>query len=200
VVALAALVLLTVAGPAAGAGAPESGSSLSATAADAADATVDVATTGELSLAAMDGAAAETTLAVQADGSAYVGGADSLSTDLTSSSSGCRTARAWIGLKNILGMYLWKYFQKLGWCWKGGSVTSATPRCEGTWAEVYAPVWDFKGHIGCQYGGGVGQSFVRRWRQGKFQLCTTICIQTKTPWVNVRGTGTGLFYWSTGGV
>jgi hypothetical protein len=110
--------------------------------------------------------------------------------------TGCRTKVAWIGLKNIVGTVLWKYFQKLGWCWKNGKVTSATPRCRGTWAEIYFPLWDFKGHIECESSGGVGQSFVRRWRQGKFQLCAAYCVQTRTPWVNVRGSGTGVFSWS----
>jgi hypothetical protein len=112
--------------------------------------------------------------------------------------TGCRTKVAWIGAKNIIGTYLWKYFQKLGWCWNRRSVTSATPRCRGTWAEVYFPLWDFKSHVECDSSGGVGQSFVRRWRQGKFQLCAAYCVQTKTPWVNVRGTGTGGFSWSAG--
>jgi hypothetical protein len=110
--------------------------------------------------------------------------------------TGCRTKVAWIGIKNIFGSFLWKYFQKLGWCWKNGDVTTATPRCRGTWAEVYFPLWDFKGHIGCDSSGGVGQSFVRRWRQGKFQLCAAYCVQTKTPWLNVRGSGTGGFTWA----
>jgi hypothetical protein len=109
---------------------------------------------------------------------------------------GCRTKVAWIGLKNVLGSFLWKYFQKLGWCWKRGAITSATPRCQGTWAEVYFPLWDFKGHLSCDASGGVGQSFVRRWRQGKFQLCAAYCLQTKTPWMNVKGSGTGVFSWS----
>jgi hypothetical protein len=117
---------------------------------------------------------------------------------LSKAAVGCRTKVAWIGLKNMLGTFLWKYFQKLGWCWKRGEVTTATPRCRGTWAEVYFPLWDFKGHIGCDSSGGVGQSFVRRWRQGKFQLCAAWCIQTKTPWVNVRGSGTGVFSASYG--
>ena len=112
--------------------------------------------------------------------------------------TGCRTKVAWIGIKNILGSILWKYFQKLGWCWKNGDVTSATPRCRGTWAEVYFPLWDFKGHIDCDSSGGVGQSFVRRWRQGKFQLCAAYCVQTKTPWVNVRGSATGGFSYGAG--
>jgi hypothetical protein len=111
---------------------------------------------------------------------------------------GCRTKVAWVGIKNVVGSFLWKYFQKLGWCWKKGEITSATPRCRGTWAEVYFPLWDFKGHIGCDSSGGVGQSFVRRWRQGKFQLCAAWCIQTKTPWLNVRGSGTGVFSASWG--
>jgi hypothetical protein len=106
---------------------------------------------------------------------------------------GCRTKVAWVGIKNVFGTFLWKYFQKLGWCWKNGEITSATPRCRGTWAEVYFPLWDFKGHIDCDSSGGVGQSFVRRWRQGKFQLCAAWCVQTKTPWLNVRGSGTGGF-------
>lgn len=112
---------------------------------------------------------------------------------LSKAGTGCRTKVAWIGVKNAFGSFLWKYFQKLGWCWKNGEVTAATPRCRGTWAEVYFPLWDFKGHIECDSSGGVGQSFVRRWRQGKFQLCAAYCVQTKTPWVNVRGTGTGVF-------
>ena len=130
------------------------------------------------------------------DGQSLASGVKDVSFNGSASTSGCRTKVAWIGLKNIFGSFLWKYFQKLGWCWNRGQVTSATPRCRGTWSEVYFPLWDFKGHIGCDYGGGVGQSFVRRWRQGKFQLCAAYCVQTKTPWVNVRGTGSGGFSWS----
>lgn len=117
---------------------------------------------------------------------------------ILSKAGGCRTKVAWVGIKNIVGSFLWKYFQRLGWCWKNGEVTSATPRCRGTWAEVYFPLWDFKGHIGCDSSGGVGQSFVRRWRQGKFQLCAAYCFQTKTPWLNVRGSGTGGFTYGYG--
>jgi hypothetical protein len=117
---------------------------------------------------------------------------------LSKPGAGCRTKVVWIGIKNVLGSMLWKYFQKLGWCWRNGDVTTATPRCRGTWAEIYFPLWDFKGHIGCDSSGGVGQAFVRRWRQGKFQLCAAYCVQTKTPWVNVRGSGTGVFSWATG--
>jgi hypothetical protein len=112
---------------------------------------------------------------------------------ILSKALGCRTKVAWVGIKNVFGTFLWKYFQKLGWCWKKGEITSATPRCRGTWAEVYFPLWDFKGHIDCDSSGGLGQSFVRRWRQGKFQLCAAWCVQTKTPWLNVRGSGTGVF-------
>jgi hypothetical protein len=116
------------------------------------------------------------------------------------SASGCRTARAWVGMKNVLGNLLWKMTQKLSWCWRSGRVTSATRRCRGTSVDVYFPLWDFKEYIGCDYGGGVGKRAVRRWRQGKFQLCITFCVQTKTPWVNVRGTGRGLFHYSYGGI
>lgn len=129
------------------------------------------------------------------EGHGMASGVKDVSFTGSASASGCRTKVTWIGLKNIWGSFVWKYFQKLGWCWKRGNVTSATPRCRGTWAEVYFPLWDFKGHIDCDSSGGVGQSFVRRWRQGKFQLCTAYCLQTKTPWINVRGTGSGSFSW-----
>jgi hypothetical protein len=114
--------------------------------------------------------------------------------------SGCRTARAWVGMKNLIGNLLWKMTQKLSWCWRAGHVTSATRRCRGTSVDVYFPLWDFKEYIACDWGGGVGKRSVRRWRQGKFQLCITFCVQTKTPWVNVRGTGQGFFHWNYGGV
>jgi hypothetical protein len=130
------------------------------------------------------------------EGRSFDGGV--IADDVVPKSAGCRTKVAWIGLKNVFGTYLWKYFQKLGWCWKNGEITSATPRCRGTWAEVYFPLWDFNGHIDCDASGGLGQTFVRRWRQGKFRLCTAYCIQTKTPWVNVRGSATGTFNSSYG--
>lgn len=109
----------------------------------------------------------------------------------------CRTVTSKVTSYSLVNTKLWSYRQKLGWCWSRGEIRSATPRCQGTYATVDAPLWDFVGHVECQSSGGVGQSFVRRWRQGKFRACAAWCFQTKLPYVWVRGYADG--GWERGG-
>jgi hypothetical protein len=109
----------------------------------------------------------------------------------------CKTVYSTVAAYSLANLKLWSYRQKLGWCWSHGKVRSATPRCQGTYATVDAPLWNFEGHIECQYGGGVGESYVRRWRQGKFRACAAWCFQTKLPYVWIRGYADGS--WQRGG-
>ncbi len=112
------------------------------------------------------------------------------------SAKGCRSVVSRYVKENVFGYNLWAYHQRLDWCWKNGRITSANPRCTGTTPlGPWYLWWDWKGHIGCWYGGGVGQSFVMRKRQGKWQYCPPKvgCIQTVLPIVWVRGNANGSY-------
>ena len=78
----------------------------------------------------------------------------------------CQRRRTWrtVGTHSCLR----RYWLKVDWCWSGSRVTGIHSR---RWAEIEAPLWDFKGHIGWQAIGGVGTSRAYRWTQGKFPLC-----------------------------
>jgi hypothetical protein len=112
------------------------------------------------------------------------------------SARGCRSVVSRYVKENVFGYNLWAYHQRLDWCWRGGRITSANPRCTGTTPlGPWYLWWDFKGHIACWYGGGVGNTYVMRKRQGKWQYCPPRvgCIQTVLPIVWVRGNGDGTY-------
>jgi hypothetical protein len=110
--------------------------------------------------------------------------------------SGCNTVTAWRGFKLLIGPFAWKYFARIHWCWAKKKITVFD---YARWGEVYVPTWDFKGHIGKEGYGGVGTWYARRWTQGKFQQCAQFCIQTKTPWVELKVFGDGGAKWASGG-
>lgn len=110
----------------------------------------------------------------------------------------CKALTVWRGGKNALGQFLWKYFQKIEWCYNGSYITAKTRL---RWGEVYFPGWEFKGHIGNYESGGVGYWSYRAWTQGKFSLCPLSlgCIQHVYPWIDMTVYANGNYTWTTGG-
>lgn len=99
----------------------------------------------------------------------------------------CRWARVERYYTNALGMKLFSYFQK--------------SKSRTRWGEVYAPFWEFKGHIGSSTSGGVGSWSYRAWTQGSFALCApyVLCAQYKYPWIDMTVYANGGWTWSSGG-
>jgi len=89
------------------------------------------------------------------------------------SANPCRSHRYTVSGKNVFGMTLWKYRQRVFWCWNGATVTYV-------YRERYAvccfPIWDFKGHTDsncssehCGEKRGGSSAYIVT--QGKFEAC-----------------------------
>lgn len=95
-------------------------------------------------------------------------------------------------LKNGFGANLGCYFNKVDWKYDGSKVTYKfmTRR-----AEVYYPLWEFRGHIGNTESGGVGSKSYRAYTQGSFAFCAVYvaCVQFKYPWVDTTVYGSGTY-------
>jgi hypothetical protein len=102
----------------------------------------------------------------------------------------CKVTQSELEARNVLGMRLWSYFEKINWCYSSGKISS---KSRTRWAEVYAPFWAFKGHIGSTESGGVGSSSYRAWTQGSFALCApyVLCAQNRYPWIELTVFATG---------
>jgi hypothetical protein len=106
-------------------------------------------------------------------------------------------------IKNVFGTVLAKYVQVVKWCYTGvpwapyagGKITWIDRDRRGT---VLALAWEFVGHIDTWGYGGKGDKVALRGTQGKFRLCPSICVQTKTPWIQHNVWGTGQYEWSSG--
>ena len=101
---------------------------------------------------------------------------------------------------NGVGVHLWSYKQQLNWCFDGTNVTS---KSRSRWGEVYAPLWQWAGHVGSSESGGVGQTYYKVRTHGEFKLCLggdIGCIQYAYPWVEQKGYGDGWYEWWIGGL
>ena len=114
----------------------------------------------------------------------------------TAAVGGCRTLTTYRGFKLLIGIFAWKYYARIYWCWNGEKITSFRYR---RWAVVNVPTWDFIGHIAKSGYGGAGLTYATRFTQGKFKQCATFCVQTKTPWIRQTVTRKGDWSYDTGG-
>lgn len=110
----------------------------------------------------------------------------------------CRWAQVQVYYKNVFGMKLVAYFQRINWCYNGSTVTSHS---RTRWGEAYAPFWQFKGNIGSSEAGGTGHTYYRSWTQGSFALCLPYigCGQYKYPWISMTVYRNGSWSHSYGG-
>jgi hypothetical protein len=129
-------------------------------------------------------------------------GLDAAQSVVADSSSTAALAACWWAQvrrygKNLLGMTLWSYYQRIEWCSNGSWITSHT---RIRWGEVSMPGWSFKGHIGSTTGGGNGSTFYRARTQGHFCLIQYFsCVQNAYPWIDMTVYRNGTYSYSTGG-
>ena len=115
----------------------------------------------------------------------------------TVAAAACRYVTVSRWAENVFGSTLWKYFQRIDWCYNGSSVTSVSRR---RWGETYWPGWSFKGHTGNQTSGGVGWTGYQAWTQGHFCLASYFdCVQDRYPWIDITVWRNGTYNYSTGG-
>ena len=99
--------------------------------------------------------------------------------------------------KNLLGMTLWTYYQRIEWCANASAITSRT---RIRWGEVSMVGWSFKGHIGSTTGGGPGYTYYRARTQGHFCLIQYFsCVQNAYPWIDMTVHRNGTYSYTAGG-
>ncbi|SEH03540.1 hypothetical protein SAMN05444920_13843 [Nonomuraea solani] len=111
----------------------------------------------------------------------------------------CRAYTTTKTAKNNFGSTMFKFHQKVTWCYNGKKITSASSKA---WADSLAAGWNYKGLQSTETSGGAGKSSYTAWRQGKFCLVVPgtgeRCISEKRPWIEQKVTKTGGHSSSTG--
>ena len=112
--------------------------------------------------------------------------------------AGCKEYTLGIDQYSAGGVWLWRYTQKIWWCYDGSKITA---KIRDRWGETHAYGWEFVGHVGNSESGGVGQSSYYAWTQGHFRLCLPGlgCIVHQYPWIWQRVYGNGNYEGDFGG-
>ncbi len=84
---------------------------------------------------------------------------------------GCWQGTAEAASSNWHGLVLFRYFQRIEWCYTGYSIDT---KFRTRWGEAYHFPWTFLGHVDDSEAGGEGQTYYRSWSQGQFAACTGI--------------------------
>ena len=160
-----------------------------------------LASASDIGTSAPDGAEVETSVLSAEDADLAAEGLDQAPAaeglDATSALAACYWAQVRRWGKNLLGMTLWTYYQRIEWCANASYITSKT---RIRWGEVSMVGWSFKGHTGSTTGGGVGYTYFRARTSGHFCLIQYFsCVQNAYPWIDMTVRRNGTFTWSTGG-
>ncbi|MEU4542332.1 hypothetical protein [Nonomuraea dietziae] len=90
---------------------------------------------------------------------------------------------------NVYGNTLFKFHQKVSWCYNGKKITSVSSKA---WADSTALLWTYKGIESEEISGGKGKTSYTAWRQGRFCYVTHLsCIKESLPWIEQKVTATG---------
>jgi hypothetical protein len=106
----------------------------------------------------------------------------------------CRTVEAWRKRTSSVGVLLWKYWQRIYFCWQSNKITYLFRSRGGT---VYTfCCWDYQGHIGNSTSWNAKWSY-RAFTEGKLYWYGPPWPMTKTPeiWMTVYGNGS--WTWAT---
>ena len=95
------------------------------------------------------------------------------------------------------GHTVWRYHQRVSWCWNGNAVTALH---RDRFVEVNCCFWQWRGHIGSNCSsehcnGQTGHYYQEVWTQGHFAHCYTWCSHEQTPGVSMTVTGGGDWWW-----
>jgi hypothetical protein len=122
--------------------------------------------------------------------------------------STCKRALAQRVFRSWAGFIVWRYKERVKFCYNGSRVTSSQRFRWAEFANGGGFYWDFQGHIAnsCRYEDCSDQAGT--WKtyygtQGKFQACLWswgfhICT-TRLPGVGIEAFGNGVWHWNTWG-
>jgi hypothetical protein len=122
----------------------------------------------------------------------------------------CKTVGYSRVFKSWTGFRVWRYVEKVRFCYNGTKVTQTLWRTRyPEWLKAGASFyWDFDGHIGnsCSTEGCSdqhGNFTAYYWTQGKFKACITgplgLLCNTRLPWVGITVWALGTKQYSSGG-
>jgi hypothetical protein len=114
-----------------------------------------------------------------------------------STTGGCWYAQASRWIKNIFGVRLATYYQKISWCASNGYLTSHS---RTRWGTTSFPGWSWEGNINSTQDGGNGWTGYRSFTQGHFCYIKYVsCAQNWYPWIDMTVYANGTYAWKTGG-
>lgn len=96
--------------------------------------------------------------------------------------------------KSTGGFVVFKYFQQMGWCANGSTITSLTRH--NRFGEVDFIGWNYSQvPTAWPTWGGVGYTTWESFTQATFSFCLPLCYQYRYPWLDMtahaNGNGTG---------
>lgn len=94
--------------------------------------------------------------------------------------AGCRRVVGAITGKNLIGQALWKFTQKVEWCWNAAH-TKITYRWQRATGAAYYAGWDYEGIMAGARANGTGVPY-KVYNQGKFQQCLPLPWGETCPW------------------
>jgi hypothetical protein len=106
----------------------------------------------------------------------------------------CKTVTAWRKRVSSVGITVWKYWQRIYFCWRYPQITYLSRTRGGT---VYTPCcWDYQGHIGNSTSWNAKWSY-RAFTEGRFYWNGPPWPMTRTPEINMTVYGNGSWTYST---
>lgn len=91
--------------------------------------------------------------------------------------AGCKHPYAFKEYRNTRGRALWRYYQRVNWCWNNNRITSFS-RERWSWRDSHIMNgWEFLGHASgnCETetcsGRGVGTWYTNAWTLGQYKFC-----------------------------
>jgi hypothetical protein len=113
----------------------------------------------------------------------------------------CRQARAYRQFKTWWGHVVWRYYQRVRWCWNGSVVTSLV---RDRWPDTRCCFWQFFGHVSSNCSNEnctekTGHAWENVQTVGSFRYCMAWCGREINPGVSISVSGNGSWGYGTWG-
>lgn len=114
--------------------------------------------------------------------------------------STCRQIRAYRQFKTWWGHVVWRYYQRVYWCWNGNIVTSLV---RDRWPDTRCCFWQFFGHVSSNCSGQCTERTGHAWENvqtvGSYRHCAAWCTREINPGVSISVSGVGSWGYGTWG-
>jgi hypothetical protein len=112
----------------------------------------------------------------------------------------CRQVRAYRQFKTWWGHVVWRYYQRVRWCWNGSVVTSLV---RDRWPDTRCCFWQFFGHVSSNCSEYCTEKTGHAWENvqtvGSYRYCMAWCGREINPGVSISVSGNGSWGYGTWG-